>query len=92
MAAKTFVGFVAACELSCVKLRTEYVVRAAASGDILEVASGRTLRSSVEAVVAASRVRDTIVRFGGNGDDVGHAKLRIRCCRRLQGSPDATYS
>jgi hypothetical protein len=52
---------VAACEFSCVKLRAEDVVRAAASGDILVVASGRELRSSVEAVVAASRVRDAIV-------------------------------
>jgi hypothetical protein len=71
---KTLVGFVAACELSCVKLRAEHVVKTAASGDILEVASGRELRSSVEAVVAASRVRDAIVRVGDGVDD-GHAKL-----------------
>jgi hypothetical protein len=74
---KTLAGFVAACELSCVKLRAGNVVKAAAGGHILEAASGRELRSSVEAVeavVAASRVRDAIVREGDGVDD-GHAKL-----------------
>ena len=53
---KTLVGFVLDCEL----LREGDVVSAAASGDILEVASGREFRSSMEAVLAASRVRDAI--------------------------------
>jgi hypothetical protein len=84
---KTLAEFVAACELSCVKLRAEHVVKAAASGDILEVARGRELRSSVEAVVAASRVRDAIVRVGDGVDD-GHAKLTMGICRRyLHASP-----
>ena len=75
--AKTLVGSVAECELSCEKLRAEDVVKAAASGDILEVASGFELRSSPEAVVAASRVRDAIMgRLGASDDDVGHAKLQ----------------
>lgn len=75
--AKMLVGSEAECELSCEKLRAEDVVKAAASGDILEVASGLELRSSPEAVVAASRVRDAIiVTFGASDDDVGHAKLQ----------------
>jgi hypothetical protein len=58
---KTFVGSVAECELSCEKLRAEDAVRAAASGDVLEVASDLELRSNPEAEVAASRVRDAIM-------------------------------
>jgi hypothetical protein len=61
---KTLAGFVAECALSCVKLRTEELVRAAATGDVLDVASGLEARIKVEVVVAASRVRDAIVRFG----------------------------
>lgn len=52
------------CELSCVKLRAHGVVKAAASGAILEPASGREFWSSLEAVEATRRVRDAIVRFG----------------------------
>jgi hypothetical protein len=66
---KTLFEFVADCELNCVKLRAEEFVNAAASGDIREAVRGRELRSSVEAVVAGSRVRDAIVRFGGGDDD-----------------------
>jgi hypothetical protein len=66
---KTLFEFVADCELDCVKLRAEDVVNAVASGVIRKVARGRELRSSVEAVVAGSRVRDAIVRFGGGDDD-----------------------
>ena len=61
---KTLAGFVAECALSCVKLRTEKLVRAVATGDVLDVANGLEVRINVEAVVAASRVRDAIVRFG----------------------------
>lgn len=62
----TLAGFVADCDLLCVKVRAEPIVKAAAlalaSGDILEVANGRELRSSIEAVLAAILVRDAIVR------------------------------
>jgi len=87
--AKMLVGSEAECELSCEKLRAEDVVKAAASGDILDVASGLELRSSPEAVVAASRVRDAIMgRLGASNDDVGHAKLQSH--RRIwQPSPTA---
>lgn len=57
---KTLVGFVADCELRCELLRAGHVARAAASGDILEFASGRECRINVEAVVAVSRVRDAM--------------------------------
>lgn len=73
------VGSEAECELSCEKLRAEDVVKAAASGGILEVLSGLELRISPEAVVAASRVRDAIwimVELDASDDDVGHAKLQ----------------
>ena len=57
---KTLVGFVADCELRCELLRADNVVTTAASGVILEFASGREPRNSVEAVVAASRVCDAM--------------------------------
>lgn len=56
---KTLVGLAAACELSCELWRADHVA-SAASGDILGVASGRELRISVEAALAASRVRDAM--------------------------------
>lgn len=87
---KTFVGSVAACELSCEKLRTEDVVKAAASGDVLEIASDLELRSSPEAVLAASRVRDAIiVSFGASDDDVEHAKLQAAVGECLYPPPTA---
>lgn len=68
--AKTLVGSVAECELSCEKLRTDDAVRTVASGDFLGVASRLELRSSPEAVVAASRVRGAIVvRLDASDDD-----------------------
>jgi hypothetical protein len=59
---KTLAGFVAECELFCVKVRAAGIVKAAASGDIFGAANGREFRSNVEAVLAAILVRDAIVR------------------------------
>ena len=79
---KTLVGPVADCEPSCEKLRAEEVVKAAANGDIREVARDREVRSNAEAVPAASRVRDAIMGFGQVVIDDGYAKL-WGICRRL---------
>ena len=87
---KTLVGPVADCELSCEKLRAEEVVKAAANGDILEVARAREDRSNAEAVPAASRVRDAIVGFVQVVIDDGHAKLWASVGEYLQASPTAT--
>jgi hypothetical protein len=64
-AEKTLAGFVAECELSCVKLRAEHVAKAA-RGHVLDIASGLEPRrkAEAEAVVATSRVRDAMVRSG----------------------------
>ena len=68
--AKTLVGSVAECELSCEKLRTDDAVRTVASGHFLGIASRLELRSSPEAVVAASRVHGAmIVRLDASDDD-----------------------
>lgn len=55
----------AACELSCEKLRADETLKAAAAnGDDLEVSSGRELRSILEAVEAIRRLRDAIAEVG----------------------------
>lgn len=61
---KTLAGLVADSDLSWVKLRAEEMLKAAANGDVLETANDRELRSRLEAVEAARRVRDAIVSLG----------------------------
>lgn len=54
-------GLEAECEFSWVKVRTAELLSAGARGDILVASCGREQRIKVEAVEAASRVRDAIV-------------------------------
>lgn len=53
------------------KLRVYGAAKATASGDILELASGRELGRSLEAVKAARRVRDAMRRVRGIVGEVG---------------------
>ena len=74
------------CELSCEKLRVNDVLKAAASGVILELASAREFASDLEAVEAARRVRDAIVSFGVSADD-GYAEQKFHLHRRSSEEP-----
>jgi hypothetical protein len=65
----TLAGLEAECEVRCEKLRADEVAKAAASGEVLDVASDREVLSKLEPVEAISRVRDAIVRFGASGGD-----------------------
>ena len=85
------VGFEAEadCELSCEKLRVEDVLKTAASGVILELASGREFASNLDAVEATRRVRDAIVSLGVSDDDgyaereeVPPASAKLNCNHR----------
>lgn len=63
---KMLAGFdEAECELSCVKLRVEGVLKMAASGAVLD-ASGLELRRKLEAVEATNRLCDAIVEVEAN--------------------------
>jgi len=55
----------AACALSCEKLRTVVVAKAAARGIERDVASNLEVLSKPEPLEASSRVRDDMVRFWG---------------------------
>lgn len=57
----------AACELSCEKLRADVVAKAAASGDVRDVASNLEFLSKLEPVEAISRVCAAIVSCGADG-------------------------
>jgi hypothetical protein len=86
--AKTLVGSVAECELSCEKLRTDDAVRTVASGDFLGIASRLELRSSPEAVVAASRVRGAmIVRLDASDDDDVGTREALRLSANVCSQP-----
>jgi hypothetical protein len=63
---KTLAGLEAACELSWEKLRADEVAKAAASGDVLDVAWSREFLNNPEPVKAVSRVRDAMVSFGAS--------------------------
>jgi hypothetical protein len=62
---KTLVGLEAACELSCEKLRTDEVAKAAARGDDRDAASVREFRSKLEPVEASSRDCDAMLSVWG---------------------------